>query len=424
MISEDALPARIGPEAGARGPASEEWRAHWQSVVTVSIGIACGYALYQFSASQFIAPWQTAFGWSRGEIALAQNGLLLSALLSPLAGKLLDRVGSRRPILICMTMTGLGYLAMACLSSSLIQYYATFLLVQLFGIMTTGLSFTRILIARFEAARGSALAISRVGMSVFGVAVPGIIHLIIVSTGWREAFLFLAAVTLLIGLPVCWIGLHDHKREPRKDAAATPPTGLLRLMRTRPKILLLCLAGGLNYAPLGALLSQLQPLLVSKHVTAGDAAMMGGVYAGTVLIGSLLSGVLVDRIWAPLVGCLFAAGPAIGCALLLQGDDPAHWVAIAAVMLIGMAQGAEIDVIAYLTARYFGLPSYSSIYGMAMMITILCTFSAQVSIGFVYDRFGGYDVALAAAILLLISAIIAYLSLGRYPRPGADGPCR
>ena len=40
MISEDALTAQIEPEAGVREPASEEWRAHWRSVVTVSIGIA------------------------------------------------------------------------------------------------------------------------------------------------------------------------------------------------------------------------------------------------------------------------------------------------------------------------------------------------------------------------------------------------
>lgn len=394
--------------------AGPEWRAHWRSVLAVALGIATGYTVYQFSMSQFIAPWQEQFGWSRGEIALAHNGLLLAALLSPAAGRLLDRQGVRRPVLTAMALTGLGYLAMAQLHGSLVEYYAIFLFLQLVGIMTTGLSFTRVIVARFQASRGTALAVSRIGMAVFGMLLPAVVHMVIADQGWRAAFIVLAGITLLIGLPVCWWGIHDPQRDRRGEGSVVRPATFAELLRRHPKVALVCLAGGLHYAPIGAVLSQLQPLLVSKQIEPTDAAIAGGVFAGAVLVGTLISGLLVDRIWAPLVGCIFALGPLIGCGLLLQ-SEPAYWSAILAVGLVGMAQGAEIDVIAYLTARYFGISAFSAIYGLVMMVTIIFTFCAQVAIGFTFDHFGGYQQALVTSMVFLALGAAVYLALGRYP---------
>lgn len=398
-----------------------EWRAHWRTVLAVAIGLASGYSLYQFSASQFILPWQAQFGWSRGQIALASNGLLLSAVLSPWVGRLFDRYGVRRLLIPAMILTGVGHLAMAQMSGSIAEYYAIFLCVQVIGMMTTGLAFTRVIVSRFVLSRGTALAVSRIGVALFGVVMPVMVHAVIADHGWRWAFVLMAAVTFLIGVPACWLGVKDAPRPGGVGArAGAPPLpGFIALIRTHPKILLICLAGALHYAPMGALLSQLQPLLMSKQILAADAAFAGGVFAGSVLLGTLLSGMLADRIWAPLVGCLFALGPLAGCVILLQ-DNLILWNVILAVILIGMAQGAEIDVVAYLTARYFGMSSFSAIYGLVMMATVIATFAAQVSIGFVFDRFGNYQVALQAAILLLASAAVCYLAMGRYPPPRDD----
>ena len=105
----------------AQPSAAAEWKTHWHTVQAVAIGLASGYSVFQFSASQFILPWQAQFGWSRGEIALAHNGLLLSALLSPWAGRLLDRHGVRRLVIPAMALTGAGYLAMARMGGSLAE---------------------------------------------------------------------------------------------------------------------------------------------------------------------------------------------------------------------------------------------------------------------------------------------------------------
>jgi MFS family permease len=401
--------------------ARREWRTHWRSVVAASAGVATGFSMFQFSASLFIQPWEKTFGWTRGEIAFAHNGMLATAILSPFAGALLDRYGVRRPLLAAMLATGLAYLAMTQLTGSLIQFYATYFVVQLVGILTTGLAFTRVVASRFHAARGLALACTRIGISLLGIGLPAILQALIARHGWQAGFQLLAGIVLFVGLPICWFGIHDLNQPARPRGMAQPRQSFLSLARSDRRVALLCLCAGLGYAPLSAILSQFQPLLTEKGIAASMAATLTGVLAGSVLIGTLVSGTLIDRIWAPLVACLFSLGPMLGC-LLLLGPAPSVTTALLAAMLVGMAQGAEIDIVAYLAARYFGMRHYSAIYGSTVMAMVLMSVIGQVGIGILHDRFGDYRPALLAAAAALALSIVCYLLLGPYPARAAGDP--
>lgn len=58
--------------------------------------------------------------------------------------------------------------------------------------------------------------------------------------------------------------------------------------------------------------------------------------------------------------------PAVGCLFLLNDSVPAA-VFYGAILLIGLGQGAEIDIVAFMIARYFGLRSYGTIYGLSTL---------------------------------------------------------
>lgn len=391
---------------------AQEWRRHWPALAASSIGVATGFSMFQFNASIFIQPWQASFGWSRGEIAAAHNGMLLTALLSPFAGALLDRFGVRRPLLIAIVLTGLAYVAMAQLTGSLVQFYVTFLFLQVIGIFTTGLAFTRIVAARFVQSRGLALACTRIGISLLGIVLPSILHGLVAREGWQAGFYLLAGIVLLVGLPVCWIGIRDLPRAPQR--CGETKESYWSLLRRDRRIVLLCLCAGFGFAPLSTLLSQFQPLLTELDIAPADAAMLTGVLAGSVLIGTLISGTLIDRVWAPAIACLFSLGPIIGCLMMLQGalTFPA---ALTAAVLMGIAQGAEIDIVAYMAARYFGMNHYSAIYGSTITVMTLMSVAGQVGIGFLYDRHGNYDLALLCIIGGLAASILLYLLMGPYP---------
>ena len=398
----------------------EEWRRHWPALAASSVGVATGFSMLQFNASIFIQPWQESFGWSRGEIAAAHNGMILTAMLAPFGGAMLDRFGVRRPLLGAMALTGFAYLAMAQLTGSLPQFYMTYLFLQVVGIFTTGLAFTRVVAARFVRSRGLALACTRIGISILGVVLPPTLHAVIVQYGWQAGFHLLAAIVLLVGLPICWLGIRDMPSAPghSRQAAAVP---FFTLLRSDRRVLLLCLCAALGYAPLSMILSQFQPLLVELDLSAAQAAQLTGVLAGSVLIGTMISGVLIDRIWAPAIAGLFNLGPILGCLLMLQGEVSFH-SALAAAVLIGAAQGAEIYIVAYMTARYFGMKHYSAIYGSTITAMTLMAVAGQVSIGYLHDSYGDYRIALLGVVAALVASTFFYLLMGPYPAEKEPAP--
>src|ERR1700722_9139770 len=115
-IANDRPNAAIGETMST---ASQEWRRNWRVVVGSAIGIASGLSVWSFVVSSFVQPQQQAFGWSRGEMALAFTASIVAAFLSPLAGRLTDRFGVRPVLLTAMVLLGLDYIAMANMNGSL-----------------------------------------------------------------------------------------------------------------------------------------------------------------------------------------------------------------------------------------------------------------------------------------------------------------
>jgi len=75
----------------------------------------------------------------------------------------------------------------------------------------------------------------------------------------------------------------------------------------------------------------------------------------------------MDRFYAPYVAVFFFSSVAAGIALLWTGLGGA--AVSAAALLVGL--GAEVDIIAYLTSRYFGLHSFGEIYGYLFAVFAL-----------------------------------------------------
>ena len=156
---------------------------------------------------------------------------------------------------------------------------------------------------------------------------------------------------------------------------------------------------------------------MTDEMAVGAVSFLGVAAVG----GALLSGFLVDRFWAPMIAFVLNITPAIGCLLLLP-DTVAPWMLYASVLMIGLGQGAEIDIVAYMIARYFGLRSYATIYGLSVLAIALSVAVAASAIGQAYDLFGSYNIPLMCAAASFALAAVSYLLMGRYPRHDPDGP--
>ena len=165
---------------------------------------------------------------------------------------------------------------------------------------------------------------------------------------------------------------------------------------------------------IGGVMIPLVPILKARGVSANQAAAIGGSLGIALIVGRAFAGFLMDRIFAPYVAATILLFPIIGVSLLALGSSGPGTV-IAAVC-IGLAAGAELDVIAVLITRYFGTRAYAENYGWQYAAWTLGSGSAPVVTNLVFDRTGSHTPILWVYVGCFSLAALLISQFGRYPQ--------
>ena len=155
-------------------------------------------------------------------------------------------------------------------------------------------------------------------------------------------------------------------------------------------------------------------MLVSKDFAPRDAANLVGVLGVSIAVGRLAIGFVIDRVWAPGVAACVLSLPAIG-AWLMAGPVVTPTTAILAIALLGFAQGAEYDFLAFLAARYFGMRHYGALYGLLVIPVAMATAIGAAGMGYMRDLTGSFNAGLPWIGVAFVVGGTLLLSLGRYP---------
>ncbi|WP_328831892.1 MFS transporter [Thermaurantiacus tibetensis] len=387
------------------------------------LGVATGASPVPYNSIGFFMPeLAREYGWSFGAMSLGITIFgVLAASLAPLFGAMADRHGARPVALASLGLFGLAFASFALIGTSIWTYYAIWVLVGFVGIGSTPVTFSRIVNLWFFRNRGLALGIMLIGTSLAALVIPPLVTWAIGAHGWRTAHLVLAALPLLVGLPVGLLLLREPREaeRPQGDVSAAAGITFAEALKDRrfwaifASIFLVAFAYG------GAHIHM--PEIVKLHgFTPERAANIMQILGLSILAGRLVTGFLLDRFWAPAVCLPILCLPAIAT-VALAGTSPDFAVAAGAAFLLGFAAGAESDLIAYLASRYFGLAHYGRIYGTLYMAFAIASAISPAVYGRVRDLSGSYDPMLFAAAGLFVGGALLLLTLGRYPVLKAPG---
>jgi len=407
---------------GAAAPSRNEFGRGWKVLIASLLGTAFGASPLPFNTvGFFIDPLQQEFGWTRTEISLGITIYgVLGALLAPVFGWLADRFGVRLVALASLTTFALIFASFSIIPGNLYWYYALWVLVGLFGIGSTPITWSRAINLWFFKQRGLALGLTLVGTSISAMALPIITTWLINDFGWRVSYAALALLPLGIALPIGLLWFREPKPEERPPeiaaagAVSLPGRSLQEAMR-EPRFWILWASIALVTIAYSGALVHLPSMLGARGFERSEAAAVMSVFGLSIFAGRIITGYLLDKFWAPLVTLPILCLPALSCWILL-GDGPlAFVVAIAAAFLMGFASGAETDLVAYLAGRYFGMKSYGQIYGVLYMAFGLSAAVSATLYGWVRDTTGSYDPILIAAAVMFIVGALLLLLLGPYP---------
>jgi MFS family permease len=424
---------RDGATAAPPRPPSE-LRAAPGPVLASAAGMAFSIATlgFTYSIGAFVGPLVAEFGWTRQQILGVQPLITLAVVtLSAITGWFADRHGVRRLILVSQGLFGLGFFALAARLESLTSLYVLYFLLAVVGGGTLGIGFARLLAQRFDRQRGLALGLAMSGTGLCGFLVPPYATWAIEHFGWRGGYVALGLLPLCVALPLSWRYLHDDPaslvpsakrgtdRPAGADAAAGLP-GLSFVAALRGRQFWFMAVGLFGCSGMmTALITSAVPLLQEHGTTAAVAARVAGVFGIAVILGRIAVGGLIDRFWGPLVGAalMFPAALAVLALALLH---PGVAASALIVFVAGLAAGAEVDLMAYLASRYFGLREFGRIFAALYTAFALGPGVMVPLFGRLRDVSGNYDSGLimVAGGIALFGVLL--LGLGPYPALGAS----
>lgn len=386
----------------------------WRVVLAACFGVMAGFgSLFVYTFAVFVKPLSTEFGWSREAIS---RGFGLAAvtlgLFSPLLGRWIDRYGPRRIILPCMSVYCCAILSLAFLHSAIWQFYVTCIVLGLVGNGAAHLAYSRSISTWFQQRLGTALAFVMVGAGLGAMILPVVAQSIISRSGWSSAYLSLGGLALLLGLPLSWRYVRErgsvrHESAPIEHSGMTWQQGL----RSFPFWIIVAVLFMGSISMNGAI-THLVALLTDRGITAGNAALCASVLGGSSLLGRICVGWLLDRFFGARVAFVVTLITATGIFLLARANSFSEGCLAAA--LIGVGAGGEAAITPYLLTRYFGLRSFSTLYGLTWTFYAAAGAIGPVILGRAFDSTGSYVALLSILAGALALAAAMNLLLPRY----------
>ncbi|MBX9664287.1 MFS transporter [Novosphingobium sp.] len=398
-----------------------ELRSDWRILVACALGIAASaIALPYYSIGALTKPIELETGWSRSDIQFAiafSSGL--GALTAPVTGWLVDRYGARKVALPGFAGVALGMM-IAALAGSTVVFYLGFALTALLGAGTNPVVWSKVVTSRFDHARGTALGLALVGTALSAILLPLLITVLVQRANWHVALALVAILPLVVSLPIAWFWL---PAEPvyRSGAPVQPAVSIRSAVRSvRFAILAVSILCG--YLAVSGVLTSLVPAFTDRGLAPARAAVIAGTVGLAMIPGRVLIGMLIDRYWAPAVGCVILLIPAAACLILVSATDSLSLTLCC--LALGLAAGAELDLLAFLTARYFGRARFSKLYALLYAGLAIGSATAPAMFSRLREVSGDYAASFLSSAGLFAVAGCILLLLGPYPSipdPSAEG---
>jgi MFS family permease len=393
--------------------------AWWRLAASMALGTIGGVGMW--SSVVALPVIQAEFGIDRADASLPYTATMLGfAVGGVLIGRLSDRFGIMRPVMISALMLCVGYV-LAAQATSLWQFLlAQALIIGMLGTATTFGPLIADVSHWFRRRRGIAVAIVASGSYLAGTVWPPILQHAIDAWGWRQTYVGVGIFCVLTMLPLALC--LRRRADLGEGTVAMSARDMAETLRMSPATLqVLLVIAGLACC-IAMSMPQVHIVAYCADLGYGPArgAEMLSLMLGFGVVSRLVSGLIADRIGG--LGTLLL-GSGLQCLALLfylpfDGLTPLYIVSA----LFGLSQGGIVPSYALIVRDYFPAREAGARVSLVLMATIVGMAVGGWLSGAIYDLTGSYDAAFLNGIAwnLLNMSIAFWLLLGRIrPRRAA-----
>jgi MFS family permease len=379
------------------------------------VGFGC---VYSFSA--FIESLQRDFGAARGSVSLVFSlaGFIYFGL-GAVSGPLADRWGSRRVVLTGIILIGAG-LVLASFAQSLPAVYAAYGLGVGLGVGCSYVPAMGAVQRWFVKHRGFASGLASTGIGAGTLIGPPFAALLIGVWGWRDAYLILGIVAVVIGAGMALfiendprdrgLGPDGELAKPQNPSVAASGTSIADAVRSKRFIGLYaaCLACSFGvFVPF----VHLTPYATDHGIAQSSAVLLVSVIGVGSIVGRFFLGGLADRLGRELSLVGMFAGMAL--ALVIWVSSTQFWPLALFAFIFGTAYGGWVALLPAVVMDYFGGRNVSGLIGILYTSAGIGTLIGPSATGYAFDATHSYTVAILLSISGNVIAAIVMAATAR-----------
>ncbi len=379
-----------------------------------------------YSYGVFFKPLLQDFGWSRAELSGPVSlRLAATGIFGIIAGAIVDRAGPRVVVPAGVLLVAVGY-ALTSRVTGIWEMYLYMGLIIGVGMSVPYPALTALISRWFTARRGLAMGIVLAGFGLGQIIFPPLVTRWIVAYSWQTAFINLALIAGLCGVP---LGLllkvpGKEKMLPLKGPfGSDPPTGWQQKsnegafkdgLRSHA-LWQISLVYLLFSACLQALMVHLVPHAIDVGIKPLAASVLIGVIGAANVAGRITGGGFSDKLGTRRI--LILSLITSGLALLALCFTKSFWGLYFIAGVYGLGYGGISITVPKLASEYFALSSLGVIIGIVQLAFAAGGAIGAPLAGYIFDRTNSYVLAFAVLFILLAVAFVLSLSLHPPRRP-------
>lgn len=395
--------------------------------VIVSYGVLCMMLLhYGTVGSQaiFLLPITQDLGVSTTTLTLASTyGTVVSLIMTPLAGRAMNKRSVRNLMFIGVLGTGLTMVAQSYMTSVYV-YYAIILIRTAFNPFALMMPFATLTARWFtKENRSFATSIVFVGISLGGVLLSNPLAALIESIGWRLTYRYYGLIAAAVLSPLTLLVVRDYPagyeemlaRESLQMAdgkTAGEKAGFWSVLKDK-RFLLIC--GGMGCISfIGCSLYHISAWVQSLGYDAQFGAFIISLYNFVCIFSKMIMGKLFDR-KGMRAGVLFGALGTVGSFLLMTvsvfKSSPALLIVIA--LFYGIGNTCQSITAPSLVSGVFGVRNYSEIYSQLSTVTMVISAVSTPVLSSIYEVNGNYLMAWILCLAMSLLSAVCLLTVCR-----------
>ena len=385
----------------------------------------------------YLVALERKFGWSRTVLSAPFSlARVQGAVIGPLEGWLIDRVGSRRMVFIGYTTMGVGFVMFSQIDS-VWQYILAYIVISVGGGLGGWLAIITMVNNWFIRRRSMALATAMTGVH-FGGFLVYVLAIGLEYHGFRTTMLgigiFLLATTVPMSLIIRSrpedIGLKPDGDAapadgsvPYRAAAASddpePDFTARQALRT-PVFWILAVVHMTSTISIVTLAAHLVPKLNDMGFSLTQAALVVSAYTCVAIVTQFVAGYFGDRLPKPplIFGFLLLQA----ASLFVLATAEAKGLALVFALLYGLGIGGRVPLMTAIRGDYFGRKAFATIMGLSMLPNNFGMMVAPVFAGYMFDTTGSYLVPFLTFGVMNLFGALGMLFVRRPATAGAAQP--